>query len=352
MRRPGVSRLAPSPSGPLHLGNGCTFMVNWALARRNGWRLPLRIDDLDLPRVRPGAEASIRGTLAWLGIDFDGECERPSRRGPAYEASMTTLAAKGFVFESPHSRAEVRAASGACPETTASASADHDDGGDDPDATPASAPHASSARPFPRVLRPRDSSAWRFTNRAINHRFRVPDSPERVEDLVQGGRDIDLGRSMGDFIVWSKAGVAGYQLAVALDDSDEGVTDVVRGADLLPSAAAQQCILRALDRPVPRWWHLPLVVDAAGRRLSKREGDLSLGSLQARGVAPERVIGLFGHWVGLEAPLREMNAAAFRDACDPERLRAWARMAPPRLDARALGWLGVEADRSSPAAAP
>jgi len=317
----GVSRLAPSPSGPLHLGNACTFLVNWALARRLGWRLLLRIEDLDQPRARLDAEASILRSLAWLGIDHDGAGERQSLRGGAYERAMEALARDGFVFESPHSRAQVRAAGG------------------DEEALPSSAPHAGAAAAFPRSLRPAERAAWRFVDRRVNHRFRVPDQPVVVDDQVLGRHSIDLAREMGDFIVWSKAGVAGYQLAVVVDDAESGVTDVVRGADLLPSAAAQQCVLSALGHPIPRWWHLPLVVDDEGRRLSKRDGDLSLESLQSRGVEAERVIGLFAHWIGLSPAPLELDAAAFRDACDPERVRAWAKAAPPRLGVAELEWL-------------
>ena len=317
----GVSRLAPSPSGPLHLGNACTFLVNWALARRLDWRLLLRIEDLDRPRVRQDAEASILRSLEWLGIDHDGASARQSLRAGAYERAMEALAREGFVFESPHSRAQVRAAGG------------------DEEALPSSAPHAGAAAAFPRSLRPVGRAAWRFVDRRVNHRFRTPDGPEQVVDQVLGRHSIDLAREMGDFIVWSKAGVAGYQLAVVVDDAESGVTDVVRGADLLPSAAAQQCVRRALGHPIPRWWHLPLVVDDEGRRLSKRDGDLALDRLEARGIAPQRVVGLVASWVGLVPSPQTMSAAEFRDACDPERLREWARSGPPRLGVAELAWL-------------
>ncbi|MBM4111812.1 MAG: tRNA glutamyl-Q(34) synthetase GluQRS [Phycisphaerae bacterium] len=326
MHRTGVTRLAPSPSGPLHLGNAATFLVNWALARRLGWRVLLRIEDLDLPRVRAGAEEEIRRSLEWLGIDFDDESERQSARGARYEFAMERLAERRLVFESRHSRAEVRAAAGGALPAA----------GDE--SSPASAPHGGGIA-FPRSLRPGPGDAWRFVDRAVNHRLRVPDEPVTVVDEVMGPHEIDLAGSMGDFIVWSRAGVASYQLAVSVDDADAGVTEVVRGCDLLPSAAAQTLIHRALSHEPPRWWHLPLVVDADGRRLSKRDGDLSLAALRERGVDATRVIGLAAWWAGVAPSRRPMTGAALRDACDPSALRARSTAPPPRLDAAAIEWL-------------
>jgi len=344
-----VSRLAPSPSGALHLGNACTFLVNWALARSRGWELVLRIEDLDQPRVRAGAEEEILASLAWLGIDFDRVVERQSRRTPAYEAAVEALAARGLVFASPHSRADVRAAGGS----------------DESDAQPASAPHANApALRFPRSLRPPPGEGWRFSDRAINYRLRVPDEPHDVVDVVDevmGPHRFALADDPGDPIVWSKAGVAAYQLAVVVDDGAAGVTDIVRGEDLLQSAAIQTVLARSLGLPVPRWWHLPLIVDEEGRRLSKRDGDLSLAALRARGVRPERVIGLVAWWFGagdaqeadrpgsvgacgappltpMSAP-KPMSSSEFRDHCYVERLRAWHRAPRPRVDAAAHAWL-------------
>lgn len=316
-----LSRLAPSPSGPLHLGNACTFLLTWALARRCGWRLILRIEDLDGPRVRAGAEEEIRRSLDWLGIDVDAEAPRQSTRGAAYEHAMERLADRALVFESRHSRAEVRAAGGA-----------------DDDRDAASAPHGAGAV-FPRSLRPAAPGGAGFIDRAVNHRLLVPDEPETVFDEILGPQRVDLARTMGDFVVWSKAGVAAYQLAVSVDDGEQGVTDVIRGADLLPSAAAQSLIHRALGHAVPRWWHLPLVVDEAGRRLSKRDGDLSLRSLRERGVDPRRVVGLVASWAGLVTTPRLLAAAELRDACDPDALRRGCAGASPRLDRAALAWI-------------
>jgi glutamyl-tRNA synthetase len=314
------SRIAPSPTGPLHLGNACTFLVNWALARRLGWRLVLRIEDLDADRTAAGADADVAGILAWIGIRCDGEPVRQRVRLARYEDAMSRLAAAGLVYESPHSRAEVREAAAA-----------------------RSAPHAGDApRAFPRALRPSDPAAWRFARRDVNHRFRVDDGAEQVHDQVCGDRAFDCAATEGDFIVWTKAGWPAYQLAVTVDDIAQGVTDVVRGDDLLPSAALQARIHRALGAAPPRWWHLPLVADAGGQRMAKRRGSASLASLREAGVDPARVAGLVAWWVGALPAPEPVDPARFPAMVDEPILRHWhtrAAGSPPTLDERSLAWL-------------
>lgn len=314
------SRIAPSPTGPLHLGNACTFLVNWALARRMGWALVLRIEDLDADRTAAGADADVAGILEWIGIRCDGEPVRQRDRLPRYEDAMARLAAAGLVYESPHSRAEVREAAAAL-----------------------SAPHAGDARhAFPRTLRPADAAAWRFARRDVNHRFRVDDGAEPVHDEVCGDRPFEPARDEGDFIVWTKAGWPAYQLAVTVDDIAQGVTDVVRGDDLLPSAALQQRVHRALGAQPPRWWHLPLVVDAGGQRMAKRRGSAGLASLREAGVDPARIVGLVAWWIGAQPAPEPLDAARFPALVDGSILRAWharAAVRPPTLDERSLAWL-------------
>lgn len=303
----------------------------------------LRIEDLDAPRVKPGAAAEILASLAWLGIDFDETSVPQSQRGDAYVRAMETLAARGMVFASPHSRAEVRAAGGGDPEIESSpASAPHESvplRASAPGSQPSRSPASSSALCFPPSLRPPPGAAWEFTDQRVNHRLRIPEDPIEVLDEVLGAHRFALAETPGDPIIWSKAAVASYQLAVVIDDGAAGVTDVVRGEDLLPSAAIQTVIARALGLAVPRWWHLPCVLDADGRRLSKCDGDLSLATLRERGVDPRRVIGLVAHWIGaLDAPVA-MEASAFIECCTVERLRVWSRAPRPRLDRAACSWL-------------
>jgi glutamyl-tRNA synthetase len=313
------SRLAPSPTGPLHLGNACTFLVNWALARNEGWGLVLRIEDLDRDRAHAAGDVAFEESLGWLGIDHDGPAVRQSERTDAYEDAMRRLAAQGLVYESPHSRSEVREAVAAL-----------------------SAPHAGDAPPaFPASLRPAHGEAWRFARRDVNHRLRIDPGTVAVHDEVCGDAAFDPGRTEGDCIVWTKSAYPAYQLAVTVDDIAQGVTDVVRGDDLLPSAAVQAIVHRALGAAPPRWWHLPLVVDAEGERIAKRRGALSLPALREAGATPARIRGLVAHWV-TGAPPQPVSPDGFRALIAPPILRAWhgrARSAPPRLDERSIAWL-------------
>lgn len=314
------SRIAPSPTGPLHLGNACTFLVNWALARNLGWRLVLRIEDLDRERAAAAGDTGTAEALEWLGIDTDGEPVVQSERLEAFARAMHALASRGLVYESPHSRSEVREAQAAL-----------------------GAPHAADAAPpFPVSLRPRPGPAWGFSRRDVNHRLRVDAGAVVVDDQVAGERRIDPAAETGDFLVWTKGGFPSYQLAVTVDDLAQGVTDVVRGDDLLPSAALQAILHRALGADPPRWWHLPLVLDADGTRMAKRAGSRSVASLRATGVDPDRVRGLAAFWACGEDRPEPLGPAAFRARIDPNILRSWharATVSPPRLEERLLAWL-------------
>ncbi len=314
------SRLAPSPTGPLHLGNACTFLVNWALARNLGWRLVLRIEDLDRDRAAAAGDTGTLEALEWLGIDHDGEAVRQSERLPSFERAMRTLADAGLAYESPHSRSEVREA-----------------------ALALGAPHASDAAPpFPASLRPPPGTAWGFARTDVNHRLRVDPGAVRVDDEVAGARTFEPAREGGDFLVWTKAGFPSYQLAVTVDDIAQGVTDVVRGDDLLPSAALQSILHRALGHGPPRWWHLPLVLDAGGARMAKRRGSRSLASLREAGATADRIRGLVLAWIGAREAPAPAGASEFRDAVDVNILRAWherSRRAPVVADDASLTWL-------------
>ncbi len=290
------TRLAPSPTGGLHLGNARTFLLTWALARNLGWEILLRMEDLDGERVKPGAIDETRAALEWLGLDHDGVEHVQSEHRERFAHAMRKLGAAGRIFRCERSRKDVR--------------------------TAASAPHREDGETrFPPSLRP-GPDAFRFDDEMVNHRLLVEPGPEHVVDELHGTLTFDPGSEVGDFLVWMKLGVPSYQLAVVTDDMHQGITDVVRGDDLLASAARQQLLYRALGHAPPRWWHLPLVYAADGRRLAKRHDDTSLASLRAAGVRRERVLGLLATWCGFLSEPHECSLDDFRVRVTPDTLRA------------------------------
>jgi glutamyl-tRNA synthetase len=276
------TRLAPSPTGALHLGNARTFLVNWLLARRNGWRVLLRVEDLDGPRVKAGADAQAVEDLRWLGLDWDEGPIYQSPRARHYGRSIESLLASGAAYYCVCSRKEVEAA--------------------------ASAPHAEDGSlVYPGTCRGRFASAAQAraaSGRDPAVRFAVP--PGTVvtfDDEFAGRRTFDVSGQLGDFVVAKADGTAAYQLAVVVDDAEAGVTHVVRGDDLLDSTPRQVLLYRALglaDR-IPRYLHLPLIVGPDGRRLAKRHGDTRLSFYRERGVSAGRVLALLARWCGMEA---------------------------------------------------
>ena len=296
-----TTRLAPTPSGALHVGNARTFLVNWALARNLGWRIVLRLEDLDLGRVKAGAHEAAIDDMRWIGVDWDGEPEVQSRDLAPYRAALERLAADGRVFRCDRSRAEIRGA----------ASAPHSEDGET-----RYPPELRPSGPWPRAIAASGEGAWE-----ANHRLRVDPGPERVHDEFLGDFTFDPGLECGDMVVWTKLGVPAYQLAVVVDDARHGVTDVVRGDDLLASAARQQLIARALGLAHARWWHVPLVYGDDGKRLAKRHGSHSLAAMRAAGVAPERVIGWCARSLGLGTE-RALSAHEFLARATPDALRS------------------------------
>ncbi|MEZ6242280.1 MAG: tRNA glutamyl-Q(34) synthetase GluQRS [Phycisphaerales bacterium] len=285
------TRLAPSPTGALHLGNARTFLVNWALARRHGWDILLRIEDLDTPRVKPGVIDQTIDTLRWLGLDWDdGPISQLDDLGP-YRDAMRALAARSLVYPCELTRAQIDAA--------------------------ANAPHADEhEQRFPPELRPPTRPAT-FDDEATNWRFEVEPGVVPFFDAFAGEQAIDPAATVGDFVVWTKRAQPSYQLAVVVDDARQGVTQVVRGDDLLDSAARQSLLYDALDlSPRPMYTHLPLVRGADGRRLAKRHGDTRLTHYRERGVQPERLIALLARWSGVEGAPVAMSAREFLDAFD------------------------------------
>jgi glutamyl-tRNA synthetase len=283
-------RYAPSPTGPLHLGNARTALLSWLAARAGGGTYVLRVEDLDGPRVRAGLEARILDELRWLGLDWDEGPDvggvagpyRQSERLPRYAAAVERLRAAGLAYPCFCSRAEIAAVSQA-PHGPA------DEGPRYP-GTCAALSHGEVAR--------------RSASRRPAWRFRVPAGSVAFVDGVHGAQEVDVALAVGDFVIARADGVPAYQLAVVVDDAGMGVTDVVRGDDLLPSTARQLLLYRALGLDAPRFAHVPLVVGEDGARLAKRHGALSLGELRERGAEPGAVVALLAELSGLRVGAR------------------------------------------------
>lgn len=227
-------RFAPTPSGPLHFGSLVTALASWLDARAAGGVWLVRIDDLDPPREVPGAADTILRQLARHGLEWDESVRYQSRRGDAYAEAVEALVCDGLAFRCPLSRRQLQA--------------------------------LGNRHPGPAVATADPDSAVRLC---------IPAHPVRFEDRFRGMVTFDLAEE-GPFVIRRRDGFYAYQLACALDDADDGITDVVRGVDLLASTARQLVVLEALGRPAPRYAHLPLVQDDQGRKLSKSAGSAAL----------------------------------------------------------------------------
>ena len=310
-------RYAPSPTGPLHLGNARTALLAWLHARAAKGAFVLRVEDLDGPRVRPGMEARILEELRWLGLDWDEGPDAGGGVGPyrqsalaaRYGAALERLRRAGLAYPCFCSRAEIAAA--------------------------ATAPHgpADEGPRYPGTCRGLAPGEAAHRARRPAWRLRVPEGAVRFDDLVQGPQAFDVSATVGDFVVMRADGIAAYQLAVAVDDAAMGITDVVRGDDLLASTARQLLLYRALGLPAPRFAHLPLVVGADGERLAKRHGALSLGELRERGVDPRAVVGLLASLSGLAPPGARCAPEELIGGFDLARIpRSPAVLAPDRVE--------------------
>ncbi len=276
-----VGRFAPSPTGPLHIGSLVTAVGSYCLARQAGGRWLLRIEDLDRPRVVPGADAVILSTLDGFGLHWDGEVLYQSRRSARYEEALETLRRRGLVFDCACSRKEVLA----------------------------SAPHAGEEGPvYPGTCRHGLAEGRR--PRAL--RVRVPEEMVCFSDGVFGPVQQCLASAVGDFVLRRADGLFAYQLAVVVDDADSGVTQVVRGTDLLGSTARQVYLHSCLGTSVPQYVHLPLALSAAGEKISKRHGGLACPAPSQAAATLCRVFDFLG----------QQPAAELRDGT-VEEILAW-----------------------------
>ena len=289
-----VGRFAPSPSGRMHLGNVFAALLAWLSVRSQGGAMILRIEDLDPDRCRQEYIETLRDDLQWLGLTWDVEQTPQSLRSPAYAAAFDRLQAQGLLYPCYCSRTELHAAS---------------------------APHASDGRViYAGTCRNLTPAARAAKTKAPAWRLRVPDEIWAVEDGLQGRYEENLARDCGDFIVRRADGVYAYQLAVVVDDAAGGVTEVVRGMDLLSSTPRQCYLYHLLGKTPPAFFHVPLLLAPDGRRLSKRERDLDLGALRAA-HRPEALLGRLAFWAGLLERPEAVSAAELAAAFSWTRVR-------------------------------
>jgi glutamyl/glutaminyl-tRNA synthetase len=288
-------RLAPSPTGYLHVGHARTFWTAWQRARDAGGALVLRMEDLDPDRSKTAyAEAAIED-LRWLGIRWQEGPDKggpfapyaQSRRHAIYLAAWRKLLRRGFLYACRCSRKDLETAVAAPHERVTHGHAGKLELLDDEPIYPGTCRRFQGHAP----QLPGPTASDFETPDGINWRFRVPDG-EAIEfnDQNLGPQRFVAGEDFGDFVVWRRDGVPSYQLACVADDAAMGITEVVRGADLLKSTARQILLNRALGFENPGWFHCPLVVDHNGRRLAKRHDSLSLRDLRKRGLTPMNIL--------------------------------------------------------------
>ncbi|MCI8601852.1 MAG: tRNA glutamyl-Q(34) synthetase GluQRS [Oscillospiraceae bacterium] len=287
-----VGRLAPTPSGRMHLGNVFCALLAWLSARQAGGKVLLRIEDLDQVRAPRRYAGLLEEDFCWLGISWDEGGSRGGPQGPYYQSERSEIylqclqKLEKLTYPCFCSRAELHAAE---------------------------APHMSDGR-FLYTGRCRGLTAAEIAEKRRQRppavRIAVPEETIRFDDLRDGPQQALLTKACGDFVIRRADGVFAYQLATAADDALMGVTQVVRGSDLLGSTFQQRWLQKLLGLPSPRYGHIPLLTAPDGRRLSKRDGDLDLGALRQRGVRPERITGLLGYLAGLLEKPEEASPGA------------------------------------------
>ena len=267
-----VGRFAPTPSGRMHLGNVFAALMAWLSVRSKGGELVLRMEDLDTQRTSGEYARILREDLRWLGLDYDRETPPQSARSAVYDTYFDRLAQMGLLYPCYCTRSQLHSVN---------------------------APHLSDGTyVYPGTCRNLAEMQRSAFHRAPAWRVRVPYRVWAVEDRVQGHYECTLATDCGDMVVRRADGVYVYQLAVTVDDGEAGVTEVVRGMDLLSSAPRQMYLQELLGFPHPAYAHVPMLLAPDGRRLSKRDKDLDLGQLRAR-VTPERLIGTLAFSAGL-----------------------------------------------------
>ncbi len=272
MEQAPIGRFAPTPSGRMHLGNVFAFLIAWLSVKSRGGQIVLRMEDLDTQRTSAEFAQLLREDLRWLGLPWDEETAPQSQRSAVYDRYFEMLRNMGLLYPCYCTRSQLHSVN---------------------------APHLSDGTyVYPGTCRNLTAAQREAFQRQPAWRVTVPDQIWQFTDLLQGPHRENLATDCGDFVVRRADGVSVYQLAVTVDDGESGVTEVVRGVDLLGSAARQMYLQSLFGFSHPSYGHVPLLVAPDGRRLSKRDKDLDLGVLRQR-LKPEQLIGLLAYSAGL-----------------------------------------------------
>lgn len=267
-----VGRFAPTPSGRMHLGNVFAALMAWLAVRSQNGTMLLRMEDLDTQRTKPEYADILREDLDWLGLTYDAETQAQSNRTAVYRRYFEGLSDMDLLYPCYCTRAQLHSVN---------------------------APHQSDGTyVYPGTCRSLTEEEKSQYDRAPSWRVKVPDRWMSVNDRIQGIYQENLAQDCGDFVVCRGDGAFVYQMAVVVDDGESGVTQVVRGVDLLSSSPRQMYLQELFGFPTPEYAHVPLLVASDGRRLSKRDRDMDLNYLRGRLTAPE-VIGMLAHAAGL-----------------------------------------------------
>ena len=283
-----VGRFAPTPSGKLHCGNAFSFLVAYLVVKQQGGIMRMRVEDLDKARCKPELIDTLFRDFEWLGFTWDGEVVYQSKRDEVYEAAFERLSEQGLVYPCFCSRADLHSAS---------------------------APHAGDVLVYPGTCRNLSEEERAKKAKFKNPSFRIQVTDENISfiDFFQGYYSASLTRDIGDFIIRRSDGLFAYQLAVVCDDAEMGITSVVRGCDLLSSTINQRYLDSALGYSIPTFGHVPLFVDASGRRLAKRSGDVSIEYLRTETrLSSEAFWGAIAYSAGI---VPEQQPISLSDLC-------------------------------------
>jgi glutamyl-tRNA synthetase len=315
---PIVGRLAPSPTGAQHLGNARTYLIAWLAARAATGTIILRIEDIDSPRIKPGADQQAIEDLRWLGLNWDEGPDLGGPRGPYvqtqridhYQQALQTLRRSDRIYPCTCSRTDVAQA--------------------------ASAPHVGQEGP----IYAGTCAGWRDgdpvpASNAYCWRFRSSHLSMSYTDLVAGQQQCVPSEQLGDWVIARRTGEPSYQLAAALDDAMMRITQVIRGDDLLPSTFRQLDLLSALEHPAPQHYaHVPLVVGTDRRRLAKRHGDTRLATYRQQGITAAAIIGWAAWSAGLIDRIEPVAAKELVDHFDWPKIQRSQTIVDPAIESQ------------------